>query len=86
VWRTQKKEVGVSREVDLLPAIARLLNVLLVRQANMLLREGVLQFRYVLGAEFCVRESSELDSSGNVPLLFNQNVTSTVAIGEESEK
>jgi len=52
----------------------------------MLLREGVLQFRYVLGAEFCVRESSELDSSGNVPLLFNQNVTSTGAIGEESEK
>src|SRR5208282_2309766 len=73
---------GGGGEVNWLPGVVRLVDVVLIRQGNVCFGDGVLQFDDVLGADVRVCESGKLEQSGNVRLIFGSEAAHALTVGK----
>ena len=71
-----------GREVGLLPGVVGLVDVLVLRQGQMFLRDGVLQRDNALGACVRVGESRQLEHGRDVRLILGADVTHVLVIGQ----
>ena len=74
------KAGGLGGEVSLRPGVVRLVDVVVLRQAEVLFRDGMLQRDDALGASVGVGESRQLEHGGDVRLILSANVAHVRAV------